>query len=60
MTVQWTVRAALTEERSKAEIKRSALQHRDETKSCYPHPKDGKSRPLVFLYFHLVFTVARS
>ena len=35
MTVQWTVRAALTEERSKAEIKNSALRCRDETKSSY-------------------------
>ena len=33
MTVRWTVRAALTEERSKAEIKNSALRCRDETKS---------------------------
>ena len=37
MTVRWTVRAALTEERSKAEIKTSALRRSDKTKSCYPH-----------------------
>ena len=30
MTVRWTVRAALTEERSKGEIKLSALRCRDE------------------------------
>ncbi|MBP3369423.1 MAG: hypothetical protein J6L85_01615 [Clostridia bacterium] len=33
MTVWGTVRAALTEERSKTEIKNSALRRRDETKS---------------------------
>ena len=35
MTRRGRVRAALTEERSKAEIKNSALRCRDETKSCY-------------------------
>ena len=34
MTTQCVVRAALTEERSKAETKNSALRCRDETKSC--------------------------
>ena len=37
MTPQCGVRAAMTEERSKAEIKASALRRSDETKSCYPH-----------------------
>ena len=39
MTTQCVVRAALTEERSKAETKNSALRCRDETKSCSPHKK---------------------
>ena len=38
MTTQCVVRAALTEERSKAETKNSALRCRDETKSCYRFP----------------------
>ncbi len=37
MTPQCGVRTALTEERSKAEIKTSALRCRDETNSSYPH-----------------------
>lgn len=37
MTPQCGVRTALTEERSQAEIKTSALRRSDETKSSYPH-----------------------
>ncbi|MBR3966164.1 MAG: hypothetical protein IKJ91_03725 [Clostridia bacterium] len=33
MTARWAVRAAMTEERSKAEIKASALRRSDETQS---------------------------
>ena len=43
MTPRCGVRAALTEERSKAEIKTSALRFRDETKSSYPHQKSTSS-----------------
>ena len=39
----------LTEERSKAEIKASALRRSDETQSCYPHQKT-KSKDLVFSF----------
>ncbi len=39
MTPRCGVRTAPTEERSKAEIKTSALRRRDETKSSYPHQK---------------------
>ena len=42
MTPRCGVRAALTEERSKAEIKTSALRCRDETKSFYPHQKQSR------------------
>ncbi len=35
MTVRWTVSAATTEQRSKAEIKTSALRRSDETESCH-------------------------
>ncbi len=39
MTPRCGVRTALTEERSKAEIKPSALRRSDEKKSSYPHQK---------------------
>ena len=51
MTPQCGVRAAMTEERSKAEIKTSALRRSDETKSCYPHQTKGSTqqRAVFFL-----------
>ena len=52
MTVRWTVRAALTEERSKAEIKNSALRCRDENRILVPQPKGkGVALLLSFLFF---------
>ena len=42
MTARWAVRAAMTEERSKAEIKVSALRRSDETQSFCPcQSKEG-------------------
>ena len=47
MTVRWTVRAALTKERSKGEIKTSALRCRDERSPSAP-AKKSKSKDLDF------------
>ena len=41
MTPRCGVRTALTEERSKAEIKTSALRRSDETKSSYSQKEKG-------------------
>ena len=40
MTCRWHVRAAMTEERSKAEIKNSALRRSDENQVLLPLPKN--------------------
>ena len=43
---------ALTEARSKTEIKNSVLRRSDETQSCYPHQskRDGKSHPFFVIH----------
>ena len=41
----------LTEARSKAEIKASALRRSDETQSCYPHQNEKESFGSPFSFF---------